>query len=90
MDFWNWKTEDAVEWDYLKLKEANLSLPLSTTTRTSKQMDLSKKNSHPLYQHRHFQEQRHRFCPPLRLPGRVRMLQFLINEQLRSYYQSKI
>ncbi|CAI4363748.1 CDG_1a_G0011100.mRNA.1.CDS.1 [Saccharomyces cerevisiae] len=22
--FWNWKTEDAVEWDYLKLKEANL------------------------------------------------------------------
>ena len=22
--FWNWKTEDAIEWDYLKLKEANL------------------------------------------------------------------
>ncbi|CAI4058694.1 glucan exo-1,3-beta-glucosidase SKDI_04G4750 [Saccharomyces kudriavzevii IFO 1802] len=22
--FWNWKTEDAIEWDYLKLKEAGL------------------------------------------------------------------
>lgn len=22
--FWNWKTEDAIEWDYLKLKEADL------------------------------------------------------------------
>ncbi|CCE62927.1 hypothetical protein TPHA_0D02910 [Tetrapisispora phaffii CBS 4417] len=42
--FWNWKTEDAIEWDYLKLKEAGL-FPVPLDNYTYFNNDGSIKNS---------------------------------------------